>query len=296
MIFQANKNYQIGILITILFIILVPLISGSFVDFFSGFGVLTLGILHGANDLEIISKSFKGKLNNLYFKSILIYISVVLLGAVLFFTLPALSLIVFVLFSSYHFGEQHWEDRLSFSIFHFAFYTLYGAFIFFLMFTLQYDSVVAVIEKISGYRLGFDFFQFTALLLGIILLITMLFEGSIRFHLIKEGLLLLLLSGIFYVGSLWFAFAFYFVVWHSFPSLSDQLKFLYGVINFKSFLKYFKHSMIYWLASLISLYLVYSYVDFEADYFMPMFFSFLAAITFPHTIVMGLMKHKMYEC
>jgi len=292
LIFQANKNYQIGILITILFIILVPLISGSFVDFFSGFGVLTLGILHGANDLEIISKSFKGKLNNLYFKSILIYISVVLLGAVLFFTLPAFSLIVFVLFSSYHFGEQHWEDRLSFSIFHFAFYTLYGAFIFFLMFTLQYDSVVAVIEKISGYRLGFEFFQFTALLLGIILLITMLFEVSIRFHLIKEGLLLLLLSGIFYVGSLWFAFAFYFVVWHSFPSLSDQLKFLYGVINFKSFLKYFKHSMIYWLASLISLYLVYSYVDFEADYFMPMFFSFLAAITFPHTIVMGLMKHK----
>jgi len=292
LIFQANKNYQIGILITILFIILVPLISGSFVDFFSGFGVLTLGILHGANDLEIISKSFKGKLNNLYFKSILIYISVVLLGAVLFFTLPAFSLIVFVLFSSYHFGEQHWEDRLSFSIFHFAFYTLYGAFIFFLMFTLQYDSVVAVIEKISGYRLGFEFFQFTALLLGIVLLITMLFEVSIRFHLIKEGLLLLLLSGIFYVGSLWFAFAFYFVVWHSFPSLSDQLKFLYGVINFKSFLKYFKHSMIYWLASLISLYLVYSYVDFEADYFMPMFFSFLAAITFPHTIVMGLMKHK----
>ena len=292
MIFQANKNYQIGILITIVFIILVPLISGSFVDFFSGFGVLTLGILHGANDLEIISKSFKGKLNNLYFKSILIYISVVLLGAVLFFTLPALSLIVFVLFSSYHFGEQHWEDRLSFSVFHFAFYTLYGAFIFFLMFTLQYDSVVAVIEKISGYRLGFEFFLFTALLLGIILLITMLLEGSIRFHLIKEGLLLLLLSGIFYVGSLWFAFAFYFVVWHSFPSLSDQLKFLYGVINFKSFLKYFKHSMIYWLASLISLYLVYSYVDFEADYFMPMFFSFLAAITFPHTIVMGLMKHK----
>jgi len=160
------------------------------------------------------------------------------------------------------------------------------------MFTLQYDSVVAVIEKISGYRLGFEFFQFTALLLGIVLLITMLFEVSIRFHLIKEGLLLLLLSGIFYVGSLWFAFAFYFVVWHSFPSLSDQLKFLYGVINFKSFLKYFKHSMIYWLASLISLYLVYSYVDFEADYFMPMFFSFLAAITFPHTIVMGLMKHK----
>jgi len=292
LIFQATKNYHIGILITIVFIVLAPLISGSFVDFISGFGVLTLGILHGANDLEIISKSFQGKLNNLYFKSILLYILVVLAGAVFFFTLPALSLIVFVLFSSYHFGEQHWEDRLSMSLPHFAFYTLYGAFIFFLMFTFQYESVVEVIEKISGYQLSFKFFLFIALLLGITLLTTMLFNPSIRSHFIKESLLLILLMCIFYVGSLWFAFAFYFVVWHSFPSLSDQLKFLYGAMNFKSFLKYFKHSMIYWLASLITLYLVYSYVDFEADYFMPLFFSFLAAITFPHTIVMGMMKHK----
>jgi len=292
LIFQATKNYQIGILTTIVFIVLVPLISRSFVDFFSGFGVLTLGILHGANDLEIISKSFKGKLNNVYLKSILLYISVVLFGGVLFFTLPSISLIVFVLFSSYHFGEQHWEDRLSFSLFHLAFFTLYGAFIFFLMFTFQYDSVVEVIEKISGYRLGFEFFQFTALLLGIILLINILLKVSISSHIIKEVLLLLLLACIFYVGSLWFAFAFYFVVWHSLPSLSDQLKFLYGEMNLKSFLKYLKHSLIYWLASLISLYLVYSYVDFNANYFMPMFFSFLAAITFPHTIVMAIMKHK----
>ena len=253
--------------------------------------VLSVGLIHGANDLLIIKKNSKFTSYS-QFRTFFAYIGVVFIGLILFYLIPSFALITFILVSIYHFGEQHWEDRLSFSIFHFAFYTLYGAFIFFLMFTLQYDSVVAVIEKISGYRLGFEFFQFTALLLGIILLITMLFEGSIRFHLIKEGLLLLLLSGIFYVGSLWFAFAFYFVVWHSFPSLSDQLKFLYGVMNFESFLKYFKHSMIYWLASLISLYLVYSYVDFEADYFMPMFFSFLAAITFPHTIVMGLMKHK----
>ena len=292
MIFQATKNYQIAILITFVFIVLVPLLSGSFVDFFSGFGVLTLGILHGSNDLKIINKSFKGKLNNLYFKSIVIYVLVVLLGAVFFFTLPGLALIIFVLFSSYHFGEEHWEDRLSISVANFTFYTLYGAFIFFLMFTLQYESVVEVIQKISGQSLPFDFFFYTSIILGGVLLTNMLLKSSTRPHLIKECLLLLLLMGIFYVGSLWFAFAFYFVVWHSFPSLLNQLGFLYGKMNFKSFLLYFRHSMIYWLASLISLYLVYRYIDFEADYFMPLFFSFLAAITFPHTIVMGIMKHK----
>lgn len=292
MIFQATKYYQISILVTFLFILLVPLLSDVFTDFLWGFAVLTLGILHGANDLEIISKSFKGKLNHLYFKSILVYILVVLLGAVFFFTLPGLALIIFVMFSSYHFGEEHWEDRLPISVANFVFYILYGAFLFFLMFSLQYEPVVEVIQKISGRLLPFEFFLYTAIGLGITLLTTMLFHSSLRPHLIKECLILVLLSGIFYVGSLLFAFAFYFVVWHSFPSLLNQLKFLYGDMNFKSFLRYFKHSIIYWLASLISLYLVYRYMDFEADYFMPLFFSFLAAITFPHTIVMGMMKHK----
>ena len=292
MIFQATKYYQISILVTFLFILVVPLLSDVFTDFLWGFAVLTLGILHGANDLEIVSKSFKGKLNHLYFKSILVYILVVLLGAVFFFTLPGLALIIFVMFSSYHFGEEHWEDRLPISVANFVFYILYGAFLFFLMFSLQYEPVVEVIQKISGRLLPFEFFLYTAIGLGITLLTTMLFHSSLRPHLIKECLILVLLSGIFYVGSLLFAFAFYFVVWHSFPSLLNQLKFLYGDMNFKSFLRYFKHSIIYWLASLISLYLVYRYMDFEADYFMPLFFSFLAAITFPHTIVMGMMKHK----
>ena len=168
MIFQATKNYQIAISITFVFIILTPLLSSSFVDFISGFGVLTLGILHGANDIKIITKSYKGKLNNLFFKSIMIYVLVVLLSAVFFFTLPGLALVIFVLFSSYHFGEEHWEDSLSISLANVIFYTLYGAFIFFLMFTLQYESVVEVIQMISGQSLPFYFFLNTSIILGVV--------------------------------------------------------------------------------------------------------------------------------
>ena len=292
MISLATKYFQISSIATFLFILLVPSLSNSLVDLIGGFFVFTLGILHGANDLEIIAKNFEGKFNRLYFKSVVLYIGVVLIGAVFFFLLPALALLLFVMFSSYHFGEQHWEDRLLMSPFHFAFYILYGAFIFFLMFTLQYESVVEVIEKISGYRLNFEVFLYTLMSLGALLCIAMLATPSIRREFIKECLLLLLLGGIFYVGSLMFAFAFYFVVWHSLPSLLDQLKYLYGEMSMSSFVKYLKSSIIYWLASLVSLYCVYRYIDFEADYFMPLFFSFLAAITFPHTVVMGLMKHK----
>lgn len=292
MIFQTTKYYHISILVTLLFILLVPLLSNFLVDILWGFAVLTLGILHGANDLEIISKNFRGKYNNLYLKSIVVYVGVVLMGALFFFTLPAIALFIFVIFSSYHFGEQHWEGRLSMSPSNFFFYVIYGAFIFFLMFTLQYDSVVVVISKISGYQLHFDFFRYSLLSFGVLLLFTMLLKPLTRSDFLREIIIIFLLGGVFYVGSLLFAFAFYFVIWHSIPSLQDQLKYLYGNLSPQSLLMYLKSSMVYWLASLVSLFLVYRYVDFEADYFMPLFFSFLAAITFPHTIVIGLMKHK----
>lgn len=288
----GSKNYQIRILVTFMFIILVPLLSSSIVDFFLGFGVLTIGILHGSNDIKIISKNFKEKSNHFFFRSILIYLLVVLLGVVFFFTLPALALLFFVLFSSYHFGEQHWEYRLSMSPAHFALYIVYGAFIFFLMFSIQYESVVEVIQKISGYSLKYNFFFYSTIFMGLLLAVQMIANKHSRSDFLKEVLLLILLGGVFYVGSLLFAFAFYFLVWHSIPSLFDQLKFLYGEMNFNSFLKYLKSSLIYWMASLVTLFLVYRYINFEADYFMPLFFSFLAAITFPHTLVIGMMKHK----
>ena len=277
---------------TFSFILLSYLLSDSFKDFMAGFAVLTVGILHGANDLEILSKKFKGSLNHLYTRFLILYLMVVLLGAAFFFIIPSLTLILFVIFSSYHFGEQHWGERLSMNYANFTFYTLYGALVFFMIFTLQYDDVVFIINKISGYTINYEFFLSTSIGLGIILIVWALLIEQLRIHFIKEFIILLLLGFIFYVNSLLFAFAFYFVVWHSLPSLKEQLIYLYGNLNLNSFLKYLKGSIIYWIASLISLLLVYRYMDFEADYFMPLFFSFLAAITFPHTLVIGIMKYK----
>ena len=292
MIFIANKNYQIGIMITFSFILLPLLLPDSFVNFLAGFAIVTVGILHGANDLEILSKKFKGNLNHLYIKFLILYLLVVLLGAAFFFIIPSSALFLFVIFSSYHFGEQHWGERLPMNLSNFIFYTLYGALVFFMIFTIQYDEVVGVINKITGYTLIFEIFLYSSFGLGIIIILLMLLKEQLRVYFIDECILLILLGVIFNVNSLLFAFAFYFVVWHSLPSLKEQLIYLHGNFNFSSFLKYLKSSAIYWIGSLAFLFLVYQYIDFEADYFMPLFFSFLAAITFPHTLVIGMMKYK----
>jgi Brp/Blh family beta-carotene 15,15'-monooxygenase len=286
------KYYHIGIittLISILFAIVIPFVYS---DLIGSLLIITLGILHGANDLEIISKNRLLNSKNFFIKSLIIYVGVVLLGGLFFFFLPSIALFTFILFSSYHFGEQHWEDRLKLSTSHSFFFTLYGAFIFFLIFITQYKDVALVIEKISGVLLPYEFFLWSLIFTGMLLLFIMMIIPSLRESLIKELFLLGLLYLLFHFSSLLFSFAFYFVVWHSIPSLKEQINYLYGDLKKTSIKKYLKASLLYWIASLVFLGLILNYIDFNADYFLPMFFSFLAAITFPHTIVIGMMNRN----
>mgnify|MGYP003751757137 CR=1 FL=1 len=68
-------------------------------------GILTFGIIHGANDLLLIkevSENYNFKLQFLYY--------VIMVGGffLFFYNIPILALITFVLLSSYHFGEHQW--------------------------------------------------------------------------------------------------------------------------------------------------------------------------------------------
>jgi beta-carotene 15,15'-dioxygenase len=72
-----------------------PFIEEKFVNFLGGFSVFTIGILHGANDLRIISKRFKNHIGNLYIKYLVLYALVVLIGGAFFFIAPSLSLLIF---------------------------------------------------------------------------------------------------------------------------------------------------------------------------------------------------------
>ena len=69
--------------------------------------ILTFGIIHGANDILILLKG-KKQTNKLVLKSTLKYLFIVLLISILFFLFSDISLLFFVLFSAYHFGEQQW--------------------------------------------------------------------------------------------------------------------------------------------------------------------------------------------
>lgn len=252
-------------------------------------GILTFGILHGANDLKIIAKKSSFQSTSYRFKFFVLYIIIVLLGIALFFYIPKIALFSFVLVSCYHFGEQHWSGRFDDKLDSLVFYFSYGAIIFFLLFSIQYTSSSEIIFQITSIQIPKDFFW---ICLGISFLVFFTFiirsNKKLNFF-VFEFILLGALALLFSQATLLFGFGLYFVLWHSIPSLNSQIDYIYEHNIKNPIIQYIRSALVYWILALIGLALFYFYVDVSQEQYLSIFFSFLAAITFPHAVVMGLM-------
>ena len=277
------KCFKIEIITTGILLLIGLLLPIKYQNLLGGLLILSLGILHGSNDIQIITKKniHKNKaITTLY------YLGIVLIGGLAFFFFPTLALLSFVLFSAYHFGEQHWEFRLKKSYLSLLFYFVYGSCIFSVLFFFHRAEVQQVVEAITSYRLPSDWFYWALTGSTTLFIILLIGLSENRKYLIFECLLLLAFALFFSYTSLILAFGFYFVVWHSLPSLKSQFEFLYRSTNkVQQILSYIAESIIYWVAAIMGLAGVYLWIDFSADYILPLFFTFLAAITFPHVLV-----------
>lgn len=292
MILRA-KYYQFTILLTISFIVVGLLLNKVSADAFGLFLIFSAGLIHGANDIRLLQKKYKNTQFRFFLLLILVYIGVVFLGAILFFHLPNFGLFFFILFSGFHFGQQHWDSFLkqkpSSPLLKQLGYTFYGLLVFGLLFSSQVLEVDGLIEQLSGTHFAVDTYYIATLVLAVVFSILAFFLSVSGMVYLKEILALALLAVLFATTSLLFSFAVYFVFWHSIPSIQDQLMYLDGEINRKTIKGYISSSLVYWLLSLMGLTAAYFFFDVNASYFIPLFFTFLAAITFPHTVVIGML-------
>ena len=292
MILRA-KYYQFTIFLTISFIVVGLLLNKVLADAFGLFLIFSAGLIHGANDIRLLQKKYKNTQFRFFLLLILVYIGVVFLGAILFFHLPNFGLFFFILFSGFHFGQQHWDSFLkqkpSSPLLKQLGYTFYGLLVFGLLFSSQVLEVDGLIEQLSGTHFAVDTYYIATLVLAVVFSILAFFLSVSGMVYLKEILALALLAVLFATTSLLFSFAVYFVFWHSIPSIQDQLMYLDGKINRKTIKGYIRSSLVYWLLSLMGLTAAYFFFDVNASYFIPLFFTFLAAITFPHTVVIGML-------
>ena len=251
--------------------------------------ILSFGILHGANDILISNSIMNKKKQFSKMKIIFLYIMVVVCGAVFFYFFPIITLLLFVIISGYHFGEQQF-DYLNEELiqYNFVFKTLYGLLVLFLVFGFHINNVIAVVYEITSYRIDESLIINTLYLISILFTINYIIVfKKLKINqsiFLKELFYLLVFAIIFKVSSLIWGFTIYFIVWHSMPSIINQTKFLYGSFNYLNFIKYIKAALFYWIVSLMGLFLFYFLFQ-DIKLFNTLFFSFLAAITFPHVLV-----------
>lgn len=254
--------------------------------------ILTFGILHGANDISImqkISTNHGFKLN--YYKTLAIYVAVVLSILGLFFLYAPLALILFIVLSAYHFGEQHFENKVSeVDLVAKALYFFYGATILFMIFLSNMNKVNQLFNYLADFNPSENSFKFflTFTSIGFVSCAVWLYlKNKLTINLVREIFYLLLLMLVFNTAGLLWGFCIYFILWHSLPSVVDQIHFLYGGFTKQKFLSYVKSSWKYWAVSILGLVGLYFLFKNDTQFLTVILIYFLAAITFPHVLVMS---------
>lgn len=256
-------------------------------------GILSIGLIHGSNDIFLI-KNIQRQQSIL--KYIFYYSLFIISFAVAFYLIPIVSLPVFILASAYHFGEQHWQKAFlkAPNYIKQLFFICYGNLVIGMILYFNQVESTTIIENLSGFVVNESIYLFNILVSLILTSISFILCAkkikSKASTIVLNIFYLFLFTATFYVSGLIWSFALYFVLWHSLPSLKDQIDFSFGSFNFQNLLMYLKQSFVYWLISIIGL-IVFYFLLKDTKYILSILFAFIASVTIPHVFVVK----KMFE-
>ncbi len=294
-----SKTLKLSVITSFIGLWLTSYLSDKYQTIVGFILIFTFGVLHGSNDL-VLMKQIKSNKKFDFVKLIGIYLFIIGISVLVFTTIPLVALLLFIVVSSYHFGEQHWNAILTpiNSFLSIVFRLNYGLVVLLLLLYCNSIEVISIIAKITTYTIPKNYLENT-LIVGLILYLlssTKMYFDSIEFrkNAIEQFFYLLILAIVFKASSLIWGFTIYFIFWHSIPSLHDQIIFLYRGSSWVNFKKYCRTAFIYWLISLLGIFGLY-YIAKDLLMFDALFFSFLASITFPHCIVILNMFQKKLD-
>lgn len=289
-----SYNYQNFMMFVTFFLFWISIQFGEVVeDFLAYILVISIGIIHGANDLLILST--KDKKDKRFIKNLIIYVSIIFFCVFIYFVSSFFAIVLFVLLSSFHFGEEHLGSKIKVnSIFNSIYFLAYGLFIFSLLFYQSLFDVDKIMIELTGTSFSKLQVEITLITSAILLFLGSLYVIVIKKNdwmlFFKEFFYLVLLFLVFSTSSLILGFAIYFIFWHSIPSIIHQIEFISGDLNKKNILFYIKKALIYWVISIVGLLVLYQIVP-QIDLFATVVFVILFAVTAPHTWVMHKMKN-----
>ena len=257
--------------------------------------VLSVGLIHGANDLLIIKKNSKFSSNYSQFWHFFTYVGLVFIGFAFFYLFPSFALITFIIVSVYHFGEQHLEaipiTRSLKNNYRFISIVSHGIILFTIIFMNNINTVNNVFLSFKINFLNSNTLNIILITASIVYISTLVINKYLTSFIFSEILFFVLFYFLSLTSTLILCFSVYFIFFHSILSIKDQVKYIYGNNDSSSLKRYLLNSMPYFILAIIFLILFYNYTEIDNSDLLPIIFTFLAAITFPHVIVI----EKMYR-
>ena len=292
-----TKIIILRIAVFTIFLTLSYLLSANYQDMIGFALVLSVGLIHGANDLLIIKKNSKSISNFSQFRTFFAYLGVVFVGLIFFYLFPSFALVAFIIVSIYHFGEQHLEaipiTRSLKNNYRFISIVSHGIILFTIIFMNNINTVNNVFLSFKINFLNSSTLNIILITVSIVYISTLVINKYLTSFIFSEILFFVLFYFLSLSSTLILCFSVYFIFFHSILSIKDQVKYIYGSNNSNSLNIYLLNSMPYFILAIIFLILFYNYTEIDNSDLLPIIFTFLAAITFPHVIVIEKMYRSM---
>lgn len=264
-------------------------------------GTVVIGIPHGAADNSIVYRLAPGTSPLVFHIS---YIAGMLAYGLLWFLLPALALIVFLLNTFYHFGqsnlfyahlpENRWVKKLI--------YLPWGAFYILPPILFQYAEAAPVVQILIGISpldipgvtalapvISAGLFTFNVLVL-IVLWRRKRITGN---DILRELFGLCALFFLYAVAPLFVSFIVYWAFWHSLNSAMEIVR-LFNNTACRPVRQFYRAALPLSLLTFIGIALALILLDFYNDprSAAALFFGVIAALTVPHSFVMEMLYRR----
>ncbi len=256
--------------------------------------LVTLGLPHGATDFLLFRRINKSKLSKeQILKFFTIYVAAVLGFLVMWLIFPLISFIIFILISSYHFGQSNWENIIIPKKYTLLLNLFWGAFAIGGSVLWHWQESKIIIGQVIGFvpdisQYFMDMIQLCLVIINCIFVISLRYSSTITStQFWKELGKLAILSSLFYFTPMLIGFALYFTLWHSLSSLLSQLSY------YKKLWPTFTLSDYYLQAAPYTALAVFGFgiMVLGHSYILPgvsmisTFLVFIACVTLPHIFV-----------
>lgn len=298
-----RPTYQVVIFCTIILTLLSVLWGDSFAWLELAIfitAMIVTGIPHGATDHLIYrfrQRQEGREVSYLYFLGV--YVFAILFYSAVWYAMPAISLLIFLLISAYHFGQSQFL-RISLPENNFLKQTLYvswGLYTLGVIILLNWGESLEIMKNLmpSGemYLNFVGSFRYqilvTLTLLTLILLCIVSWKSGANMpYLLSELFNMLLLFTVSYFASLLISFAIYFGLWHSLASISVEVEAFRREnpgFNFRSF---FLAALPFTIVSFVGIGILLLISNLLGGVLSPymLFFIAISALTLPHMIFM----------